>query len=133
MALTKMLPRRHYRPTGRWGRWAASLPVVTLGVILHGIAWGVRGPLQHAVRAEYFGRASFGTLLGFSSMILMWGTMAGPIIPGVLADRTGSYHLGFTILAILAGAGSVLFILARRPTPPTRVSAAPAGPIGSIE
>ena len=100
--------------------WARSLPAVVLAAVLHGLAWGVRGPLQHALRAEYFGRGSFGAVLGFSSMILMWGTMAGPLIPGVLADRYGGYGWGFTVLAALAGAGSVLFLLARRPAPPAR-------------
>jgi sugar phosphate permease len=104
--------------------WARSLPIVVLAVILHGISWGVRGPLQHALRADYFGRGSFGAVLGFSSMILMWGTMAGPLIPGVLADRYGSYQLGFTVLAVLAAAGSVLFLMARRPTPPARLRVA---------
>ncbi len=98
--------------------WARSLPLVVLAVTLHGLAWGVRGPLQHALRADYFGRASFGTVLGFSSMILMWGTMAGPLIPGVLADRYGGYGWGFTLLAALAAAGSGFFLLARRPEPP---------------
>ena len=95
--------------------------MIALAVILHGISWGVRGPLQHALRAEYFGRNSFGTVLGFSSMILMWGTMAGPLIPGVLADRLGGYQWGFTVLAVLAAAGSVLFLLAKRPSPPARL------------
>ena len=100
--------------------WARSLPVVVLAVTLHGLSWGVRGPLQHALRAQYFGRGSFGSVLGFSSMILMWGTMAGPLIPGVLADRWGGYGWGFTLLAALAGAGSVFFLLARPPALPAR-------------
>ena len=101
--------------------WARSLPIIVLAIILHGISWGVRGPLQHAMRADYFGRGSFGAVLGFSSMILMWGTMAGPLIPGVLADRFGGYGWGFTVLAAFAGAGSILFLLARRPPPPARL------------
>lgn len=107
--------------------WARSLPLIVLAIILHGISWGVRGPLQHALRADYFGRGSFGAVLGFSSMILMWGTMAGPLIPGVLADRYGSYQLGFTVLAVLAGAGSILFLLARRPAPPARLRGVAGG------
>lgn len=106
--------------------WSRSLPIIVLGIVLHGISWGVRGPLQHALRAEYFGRGSFGTVLGFSSMILMWGTMAGPLIPGVLADRYGGYGWGFTVLAALAAAGSILFLLARRPEPPARLRQSPA-------
>ena len=111
--------------------WARSLPVIALAVTLHGLVWGVRGPLQHALRAEYFGRGSFGTVLGFSSMILMWGTIAGPLIPGVLADRYGGYEWGFTLLAALAGAGSVFFLQARRPQPPARLRPAADGQAAS--
>jgi dipeptide/tripeptide permease len=45
----------------------------------------------------------------------MFGSITGPIVAGVLADRTGNYELGFTILAVLAGMGSVFFLLAKRP------------------
>jgi MFS family permease len=73
-----------------------------------------------AIRADYFGSGSFGTITGVSSMVVMMGMMAGPLIAGVLADRTGSYESGFRLLALLAGLGSVFFIFARRPAPRTR-------------
>ena len=34
---------------------------------------------------------------------------------GVLADLTGNYRLGFTVLALVAGSGSVLFMMAKKP------------------
>jgi len=83
--------------------------------VLHGGAWGVRGPLMSAIRADYFGSASFGTIAGVSSMVVMFGMMAGPVVAGILADRTGSYVPGFTVLAALAATGSIFFWLARRP------------------
>ncbi|MBI4635433.1 MAG: MFS transporter [Candidatus Rokubacteria bacterium] len=86
--------------------------------VLHGLAWGIRGPLMSAIRADYFGSAAFGTITGFSSMIVMLGMMGGPLIAGVLADRTGSYEVGFRVLAGLAALGSVFFVLARRPRRP---------------
>jgi cyanate permease len=49
--------------------------------------------------------------------------VGGPLIAGVLADRTGSYEMGFRILAALAALGSIFFVLARRPAPPRRVEA----------
>jgi MFS family permease len=61
--------------------------------------------------------------MGWSSMIIMLGTTAGPIIAGVMADRTGDYRAGFTLLAIAAGLGSVFFILAQQPSPPPRLRA----------
>jgi MFS family permease len=78
-----------------------------------------------AMRADYFGSASFGTITGVSSMVVMLGMMGGPLVAGILADRTGSYEIGFSVLAGLAALGSVFFWLARRPPPPRRL---PAGP-----
>jgi MFS family permease len=86
--------------------------------VLHGMAWGARGPLMSAIRADYFGSAAFGAITGLSSMIVMLGMMGGPLIAGILADRTGSYESGFQVLATLAGLGSIFFVLARRPPPP---------------
>ena len=41
-------------------------------------------------------------LAGATSMVVMLGMMAGPLVAGILADRTGSYRSGFTLLATLA-------------------------------
>ena len=95
--------------------FATSFGMVLLFAVLHGLGWGIRGPLMSAIRADYFGSAAFGTITGVSSMIVMFGMMAGPLVAGILADRTGSYELGFSILAVLAGVGSIFFVLARRP------------------
>jgi MFS family permease len=100
--------------------YAVNLLMVVGFAVLHGLAWGARGPLMQALRADYFGRTSFGVIMGFSSMIVMLGTISGPLLAGILADTTGSYKPGFTVLAILAGLGSVFFVLARRPPPPVR-------------
>ncbi len=102
--------------TDRWMIW--------LFVLVHGLAWGVRGPLMQALRADYFGSTSFGQIMGFSSLIVMFGTVGGPLVAGVLADATGSYRTGFTILALLAGAGLAFFILATPPPPPADGDAA---------
>jgi MFS family permease len=102
--------------------FAAAFWMVLAFAVLHGLAWGIRGPLMSAIRADYFGSSSFGTITGMSSMIVMLGMIAGPVIAGVLADRTGSYELGFSVLAGLAAAGSVFFGLARRPVEPRRLA-----------
>ncbi len=83
--------------------------------ILHGIAWGLRGPFMQAIRADYFGRNAIGMILGLSAAIIALGQIAGPLVAGVLADLSGNYRLGFTVLALAAGCGSVLFLLAKRP------------------
>jgi MFS family permease len=95
--------------------YASAFWMAVAFAILHGLAWGIRGPLMQAMRADYFGRRSFGVIMGFSSMIVMFGQVAGPLIAGILADRTGSYEAGFTVLAILAAFGSLFFLFAVRP------------------
>jgi MFS family permease len=100
--------------------YAASLPMIVAFAVLHGLAWGIRGPLMQAIRADYFGRSSFGVIMGISTTIIMIGQIGGPLFAGFMADATDSYVTGFTILAVLAGAGSGFFIFARRPELPER-------------
>jgi sugar phosphate permease len=106
---------------------ATAFWMIAAFAILHGAAWGIRGPLMSAIRADYFGAASFGTITGISSMIVMLGMMGGPLVAGILADRTGSYVPGFQVLAALAALGSIAFLFATPPMPPrrARVAAAP--------
>jgi MFS family permease len=92
-------------------------------VPFHGLAWGIRGPLLQAIRADYFGTSSFGRIMGWSSMIMMLGTMSGPIIVGVLRDTTGTYTLGFTLITIGASLAIGFFLLASRPALPEPTTA----------
>lgn len=101
--------------------WGPSLFWVLVFTVLHGTAWGMRGPLMQAMRADYFGRRHFGTIMGFSSLIITWGMAGGPIIAGLMADRFGNYEYGFTLLAIIAGLGSIFFVFATKPEPPKTV------------
>lgn len=96
--------------------FATAFWMVCAFAIMHGLAWGMRGPLMAAIRADYFGSASFGMISGLSSMIVMLGMIGGPLVAGILADRTGSYVPGFVTLAALAALGSAAFIAARPPT-----------------
>ena len=105
---------------------ATAFWMIAAFAVLHGAAWGIRGPLMSALRADYFGTASFGTIAGFSSMIVMLGMMAGPLIAGMVADRTGSYVPGFQILAAMAALGSIAFVFATPPPPPSRAAASAA-------
>jgi sugar phosphate permease len=97
---------------------ASSLgPALAYGII-HGISWGMRGPLMSAMRADYFGRTHFGKIYGVSLVLIAAGSMLGPIFAGVMADLLGNYQLGFIILAGISGAGSVLFLITRSPNLP---------------
>ena len=98
--------------------YANSFWMVLLFALAHGMAWGIRGPLMQAMRADYFGRASFAKVMGFSSTIIMTGTVGGPLIAGVMADHFGNYTAGFTLLASFAVIGSIFFLFAKPPTSP---------------
>lgn len=99
--------------------FASNLPMVLLFALLHGMAWGLRGPLMVALRADYFGPSSFGKIMGISALVVMGGMAIGPVVVGVLADLYGSYRIGFVSLAGVVLLGSLCFILARPPKSPT--------------
>ncbi|HXI38318.1 MAG TPA: MFS transporter [Burkholderiales bacterium] len=104
--------------------YAANAAMVFAFALLHGMAWGLRGPFMQALRADYFGRSAIGMILGLSFLIIMIGQIGGPMIAGLCADLTGDYRLGFTLLALLVGLGSVFFLAAKKPARPTSANSA---------
>ena len=90
-------------------------PMVLFFSVLHGIAWGIRGPQMVAIRADYFGTRSFGKIFGISSMVVMFGTMLGPIICGLVVDHYGIYRNAFISIGIISFIGALLFFFARKP------------------
>ena len=101
--------------------YATGPAMIVAYAVLHGTAWGLRGPFMQAIRADYFGRSAIGMILGLSLMIILIGQIGGPMIAGIMADITGNYRAGFTTLALLAGLGSIFFLFVRRPQRPLRV------------
>jgi sugar phosphate permease len=83
--------------------------------VMHGIAWGLRGPFMQAIRADYFGLQAIGMIMGLSALIISVGQVGGPMVAGAFADLTGNYRSGFTVLALVAGSGSLLFMQAKKP------------------
>jgi len=92
-----------------------TYPMVLLFSVLHGIAWGIRGPQMVAIRADYFGTRSFGKIFGISSMVVMFGTMLGPIICGFVVDHYGIYRNAFISIGLISYIGAFLFYFARKP------------------
>ena len=98
--------------------YATGPAMIVAFAILHGVGWGLRGPFMQAIRAEYFGVSAIGMILGLSFMIIVVGQIGGPVIAGTLSDLTGNYRAGFTVLALLAGIGSLFFLFAKKPLRP---------------
>ena len=107
-----------------------SLYMFYVFAVLFGIGFGGRTPLTTAIRGEYFGRASFGRILGVSTVPMNILLLLAPIMAGRMRDVFGDYQWAFWTLAILNGIGAVLFLIARRPrlpsAQPASASVAPA-------
>jgi sugar phosphate permease len=103
--------------------YATSVTMIVGFALLHGVAWGLRGPFMQAIRADYFGVSAIALILGLSFTIVVLGQIGGPMVAGFLADMTGNYRSGFTVLALLAGLGSAFFLLAKKPPRPAMPAA----------
>jgi MFS family permease len=95
--------------------YAVHVSMLVLFAVLHGMAWGLRGPLMQALRADFFGVREIGMIMGLSAVVISIGQVVGPLVAGMAYDWTGHYQSGFLVLALLAGFGSVMFLRARPP------------------
>lgn len=89
--------------------FADNIFMVVAFALIHGLAWGVRGPLMVALRADYFGSLAFGKIIGISTTVLVIGMAIGPLIAGYFADLYGHYRFGFALLAAVVALGSICF------------------------
>ena len=70
--------------------------------------------LRGAILREYFGRDSFGKILGLIMGSGAFGGILGPTLAGWVFDSRGSYHAIWLLLACSAGL-SILLILRIKP------------------
>ena len=95
--------------------FANTLPLLYAFAVLFGIGFGGRSPLTTAIRGDYFGRRSFGKILGISTVPLNILLLVAAPFAGYMYDTTGSYRSAFLILAALSFVGGVFFLLAKKP------------------
>jgi MFS family permease len=69
---------------------------------LAGVALGCVLPLSSALLAARFGVVRFGTVIGWTYMLLSFSILVGVRFAGVVFDRTGSYHGAFEGLLLAA-------------------------------
>jgi MFS family permease len=105
--------------------FSSSVPAVVTAIVLHGLAWGSRGPLMMAIRADYFGRRNLGVIAGWSNGITITGSVIGPLYAGIMFDWQGDYNVAFWTLGVATLVSTVFFIAARKPPPPVRVVGQP--------
>jgi MFS family permease len=97
--------------------------LIVPAAMIHGLAWGTRGPLMMAIRADFYGMRNFGTIMGYSTMIIMIGPLIGPWFGGAMNDQFGTYKEAFAIIGIATGVSSAFFLLARKPPLPRQAAA----------
>ena len=95
--------------------FADSLPSIYAFAVLFGAGFGGRNPLTVAIRGEYFGSASFGKILGFSTVPMnLLLLIAAPLV-GWMRDVQGDYTDAFLVMVVTNLAGAACFLLAKRP------------------
>jgi MFS transporter, OFA family, oxalate/formate antiporter len=67
------------------------------------------------VWADYYGRRSFGAIRGLALTGQVLAQAAGPLLSGVLRDRSGSYDLSLETFAVLSGLAILAALVARPP------------------
>ena len=70
---------------------ASSLSAFYLFAFIFGIGFGGRNPLTVAIRGDYFGRASFGKILGLSTVPMNLLLLVAAPLGGYMRDVQGSY------------------------------------------
>lgn len=95
--------------------FADSLPTFYAFAVLFGAGFGGRNPLTVAIRGDYFGTASFGKILGFSTVPMNILLLISAPLVGWMRDVQGTYTDGFIVMILANFLGAAFFILAKRP------------------
>jgi len=106
--------------------FAESITSFYLFAVLFGAGFGGRNPLTVAIRGDYFGSASFGKILGFSTVPMnLLLLIAAPLV-GWMRDVQGNYTDAFLVMVATNMAGALCFLLAKRPQKKTAPLPTPA-------
>ena len=95
--------------------FTANFWMAVLFAVLWGMGFGTRGPVFHAMRADYFGPRAYATILGISSFALSLGMTASPVAVGWIFDRQQNYRDAFLGLAVTSFIAALLLLSAVRP------------------
>jgi sugar phosphate permease len=94
---------------------SADILLVYAGFFLYGTGLAGSFVLREVIWANFFGRASLGTVRGLSLFFSHLFAAGGAPFFGFLHDRMGSYNLSFTIFSCALFTSSLLILLAKSP------------------
>ena len=95
--------------------YAQNLWQVMLFVAIYAPSYGCSAATMPAIKGDYFGRKSFGSILGLSGMVQMGGSMLGPIFAAYIFDTSGSYSIAFLTFAGLLIISAAMFMSLKKP------------------
>lgn len=93
-----------------------------VGTVVFGLGFGGIGALIPLTVAEAFGVRHFGSILGVISMVGVIPVVIGPLMAGIIFDRTGSYDWAFVVTIVMFVSGAVFMAMAGRPKPASSLS-----------
>ena len=98
---------------------ADSIATLSIFAVMFGIGMGGRNPLTVSIRGDYFGRKSFGKILGLSTVPMNILLLISSPLAGYMRDVQGTYTDAFLLLAALNFLGGLCFLAAKRPRWPS--------------
>ncbi|MFC2006383.1 MFS transporter [Chloroflexota bacterium] len=77
-------------------------------IVTFGLGWGCWATSRITLLRKYYGRVSFGTILGFASGVMMLGNISGAPLAGWIYDTWGSYKVAWLCFSSITITGAVL-------------------------
>jgi len=104
-----------------WGRNMAAVYVL---LVCHGFSSGAVTPLIILVLGRYFGRKSFGSILGTMIAFLAPMGLLSPVFYGWVFDKYQSYDTAFITALVMAAVATVATYFVRAPGQPSYTAGA---------
>ena len=107
---------------------ATALPSAMAFGVAYGAVLGGSFALAPAIYADYFGRASLGSIRGVATAFNWMGNATAPVVAALVFDIYGTYSPVFVSLAGIYFVGAAAVALARHPMPPSPKARLRIGP-----
>ena len=89
---------------------------ILLFLLLYAPGHGRTMPVRYALLVEYFGRRSFGALVGLTMTFTSLFGIIGPVFTGWMFDVTGTYRWAILIMGLVALPAVPATLMTKRPT-----------------